>query len=367
MADIRIERLARLLVEYSLEVQPGQVIEISGAPVASPLLAASYRQVLEKGAHPITRIPLPGTQEMMLQHGSDAQLEYVSQPERYAIEQADGLLRVLSETNTKSMSGVLPERQQRAQRARTELRRTMLQRASTGDLAWVLTLFPTDAYAQDAEMSLADYEEFVYGAGLLDDDDPVARWRETSREQQRLIDWLSEKSEIRVVAEDTDLTVRTGGRTWINADGKRNFPDGEIFTGPIEESAEGHVRFTFPSIAGGRSVEDIRLEFREGKVVDASAGKNEEFLESMLNADEGARYLGEFAFGTNWGIQRFTGNTLFDEKIGGTLHMAIGAGYPDSGSTNLSTVHWDMILDLRPGSEVYVDGQLFIKDGEFQV
>jgi aminopeptidase len=367
MADVRIDQLAKLLVEYSLDVQPGQVIEIGGSPVASPLLLAAYRHVLERGAHPITRISLPGVQEMMLKNGSDEQLEYISAYERYGIEQADGLIRVLSETNTKSMSGVDPERQQRAQRARTELRQTMMQRASTGELAWILTLFPTDAYAQDAEMSLADYEEFVYGAGLLDDPDPVASWRAISKEQERLMNWLSDKNEIRIVAEDTDLTLQTGGRTWINADGKHNFPDGEIFTGPIEDSANGHVRFTFPSIASGRAVEGIRLEFREGKVVNASASKNEEFLQIMLNADEGARYLGEFAFGTNRGIQQYTGNTLFDEKIGGTLHMAIGAGYPESGSQNQSTVHWDMILDLRPGSEVYVDGELFSKDGEFKV
>jgi aminopeptidase len=367
MADVRIDQLGRLLVEYSLNVQPGQVIEISGSPIASPLLLSAYRHVLERGAHPITRISMPGIHELMFQRGSDEQLEFVGPFERYGIEQADGLIRVLSETNTKSMSGVAPERQQRAQRARTELRQTMMQRSSTGDLAWCLTLFPTDAYAQEAEMSLADYEEFVYGAGLLDDADPVASWRAISKEQDRLIDWLSTKNEVRILAEDTDLTLQTGGRTWINADGEHNFPDGEIFTGPIEDSANGHIRFTFPSIAGGRAVEGIQLEFRDGKVVNASASKNEEFLQSMLEADEGARYLGEFAFGTNRGIQKYTGNTLFDEKIGGTLHMAIGAGYPESGSKNQSTVHWDMILDLRPGSEVYVDGELFTKDGEFKV
>jgi aminopeptidase len=367
MSDVRIERLGRLLVEYSLDVKPGQIIEIGGNPVASPLIAAIYRNVLLRGGHPIPRIGLPGLAEILFQHASDEQLEYVSPVERYAIEQADGMARVLSDTNTRSLSGIDPERQQRAQRARTDLRQTHMQRAAAGDLKWIITLFPTEAYAQDAEMSLADYEEFVYGAGLLDDDDPVARWREVSAEQARLIEWLSDKREIRVVAEDTDLTVNVGGRTWVNADGVHNFPDGEIFTGPVEESVEGTIRFTFPSIASGRAVEDIQLEFREGIVTRATASKNEEFLQRMLETDEGARYIGEFAFGTNRGIQRYTGNTLFDEKIGGTLHMAIGAGYPQTGSQNQSAVHWDIILDLRTGSEVYVDGELFMKDGDFTV
>ena len=367
MADSRIDQLGRLLVEYSIDVQPGQVIEISGGPVASPLIQAAYKYTLLRGGHPVTRITLPGLTELMFEHGSDEQLRHLTPIDRYGIEKADGLIRLMSETNTRSLTNVDPARQQLAQKARGELRNTMLKRAAAEELAWVLTLFPTEAYAQDAEMSLAEYEEFVYGAGLLDDPDPVARWREISREQQRTIDWLSEKKEIRIQAEGTDLTVQTGGRTWINADGNHNFPDGEIFTGPIEDSANGHVSFTFPSTMNGRSVEGIKLEFKDGKVVNASANKNEEYLISTLDTDEGARYLGEFAFGTNRGIQKFTGNTLFDEKIGGTLHMAVGAGYPQTGSRNTSAVHWDMIVDLRSGSEVHVDGELFSKDGAFQI
>jgi aminopeptidase len=367
MADARIERLGKLMVEYSIDVQPGQVIEISGGPVASPLIQAAYKYTLLRGGHPVTRVALPGITELMFEHASEEQLQYLSPVERWGMEEADGLIRMLSDTNTKSLTGVDPARQQLAQRTRGEMRQTMMNRAATGDLAWVLTLFPTEAYAQDAEMSLAEYEEFVYGAGLLDDPDPVARWQEISAEQQRLCDWLSSRNEIRVQAPGTDFTVQVGGRTWINADGKHNFPDGEIFTGPVEDSANGHVSFTFPSTMSGRSVQGIKLEFRNGKVVNASADRNQDYLINTLDTDEGARYLGEFAFGTNRGIQKFTGNTLFDEKIGGTLHMAVGAGYPQSGSKNQSAVHWDMILDLRNGSEVHVDDELFIKDGEFVV
>jgi aminopeptidase len=367
MADVRIDRLGKLMVEYSVDVQPGQIIEISGGANAAPLIQAAYKYTLIRGGHPIVRPTLPGITELMFKYANDEQLQYLSPIDRWAIEEADGLIRVMSETNTRSLTGVNPARQQLAQKARGEIRQTMMNRAATDDLAWVLTLFPTDAYAQDAEMSLAEYEDFVYGAGLLDDPDPVARWQEISAEQQRLIDWLSSRNEIRIQSEGTDLTIQTGGRTWINADGKYNFPDGEIFTGPVEHSASGHVFFTFPSTMSGRSVEGIKLEFKEGKVVSASADKNEEYLISTLDTDEGARYLGEFAFGTNRGIQKYTGNTLFDEKIGGTLHMAVGAGYPQSGSQNKSAVHWDMILDLRGGSEVHVDGELFIKDGEFVI
>jgi aminopeptidase len=367
MADVRIDRLGKLMVEYSIDVQPGQVVEISGGANAAPLLQAAYKYTLLRGGYPIVRPAIPGITELMFEHATDDQLQYISPIDRWSIEEADGLIRVMSETNTRSLTGVDPSRQQLAQKARGEIRQTMMNRAATGDLAWVLTLFPTEAYAQDAEMSLFEYEEFVYGAGLLDDPDPVARWREISTEQQRLCGWLASRNEIRILAEGTDFTVQAGGRTWINADGKHNFPDGEIFTGPIENSANGHVSFTFPSTMNGRSVEGIKLEFKDGKVVNASADKNEEYLISTLDTDEGARYLGEFAFGTNQGIQKFTGNTLFDEKIGGTLHMAVGAGYPQSGSTNKSAVHWDMIMDLRNGSEVHVDGDLFIKDGKFVV
>jgi aminopeptidase len=367
MADARIDRLGKLLVEYSVDVQPGQLIEIRGAANAAPLLQSIYKYVLQRGGHPILQASIPGIPELLYQHGSDQQLKHISPHDKWSVANADGLIRVVSETNTRSLSRVDPAKQQLVQRSRGELQRTIMSRAAEGSLNWVLTLVPTDAYAQDAEMSLAEYEEFVYGAGLLDDPDPVARWKEISIEQQRLCDWLSTRNEIRIKSDGTDFTVQTGGRTWINADGKHNFPDGEIFTGPLETSANGHVSFTFPSIMNGRTVEGIRLEFKDGKVINASADKNEEYLISTLDTDEGARYLGEFAFGTNKGIQQFTGSTLFDEKIGGTFHMAVGAGYPQTGSENKSSVHWDMISDLRPGGEVHVDGELFIKDGKFTV
>jgi aminopeptidase len=368
MADRRLEVLSRILVEYSLDVQPGQLVTITASsPQAAPLIRESYRQVIARGGHPLVQVGIPGLSEILFRNASDEQLRYVRPDERITPETADAALSIMSDVNTKSLSGVDPSRQQIRQQARSELTQTYLQRSAEGKLRWCLTLFPTEAYAQDAEMSLADYEEFVYSAGLLDADDPVKEWRDVSREQQRLVDWLNDKKRVRVTAPGTDLTLEIAGRKFINADGKYNFPDGEIFTGPVENSVNGHVRFTFPSSVAGREVEDIRLWFENGKVVKASAEKNEEYLQRVLDTDEGARYLGEFAFGTNRGIRQFTSNILFDEKIGGTMHMAIGSSYPETGGTNQSAVHWDMICDLRQESEVRVDDQLFIKDGEFQI
>jgi aminopeptidase len=230
-----------------------------------------------------------------------------------------------------------------------------------------VALFPTDAYAQDADMSLADYTEFVYAACHLDDDDPVAFWRGVSAEQERLVTWLADKRELHVLGPDTDLRVGVAGRSWMNANGRRNMPDGEIFTGPQEDAVNGVVRFSFPSQVQGREVEDIRLRFEGGRVVEATAAKNQDYLKRMLELDEGARRLGEFAIGTNYGITQFTKNILFDEKIGGTMHMAIGAGYPETGSRNESAIHWDMICDLRQGSTITADGQLFAKDGRIVI
>jgi aminopeptidase len=244
------------------------------------------------------------------------------------------------------------------------MRRT-LDRAAAGELAWCSTLFPTPAFAQDAEMSLDEYEDFVFQACHVTDPDPVAVWRRFADRQARLVDRLSDKREVRLVGPDTDLVVSVAGRTWINCDGKNNFPDGEVFTGPVETATHGHVRFSYPAVLGGREVSDVRLWFENGRVVRATAAKNNDFLQTSLNVDDGARILGEFAIGTNYGVTRFTKNILFDEKIGGTVHMALGTAYPESGGQNRSALHWDMVCDLRQGGEVWVDGELLSKNGQF--
>jgi len=241
-----------------------------------------------------------------------------------------------------------------------------MERAAVGEMRWCGTQYPTEAHAQDAEMSLTDYEDFVFKSCLLDQDDPGAGWQGVRDSQQHIVDYLMAHDTIHIVAPGTDLTYRTGGRIWINSDGKHNFPSGEVFTGPHEDSAEGHVRFSYPAIYNGREVEDVRLTFKAGKVVEATAGRGQEFLLAMLDTDPGARYLGEVAFGLNYGIQRFTRNILFDEKIGGTMHMALGRAYPDTGGKNDSAIHWDLISDLREG-EVYADGELCYRAGKFLI
>jgi aminopeptidase len=358
-----MEQWARVLVGYSIGVRPGETVAIQGGVAAEPLLRAIYREVVARGGLPVMIPAFSGLAAELIAAGSDAQLGYVSPVERFGREQADAMITVGAETNTRASSAVEPARQRVYERARADLRQTYLQRAAKGDLRWSSTLFPTDAFAQDAEMATEDFAEFVFAACKLNQPDPVAAWTALHDEQARLIDWLTPKDEIHVVGPETDLRLSVKGRTWINSDGHRNFPSGEIFTGPIETSAEGHVRCSYPVVTSGREIVDVRLRFSGGKVVDASAAKNEEYLLETLDTDEGARYLGEFAIGTNFDITRFTRNILLDEKIGGTVHMAIGAGYPDSGSINRSAIHWDLICDLRQGGTVTVDGEVFLRDG----
>jgi aminopeptidase len=365
--DPRMERWAETLVTWSTSVQSGDTVSIIGSTAAEPLLRAIYRAVLRHGGHPVFVLDLPGAEADFFALASDEQLGYVSPVDRFPAEQADVRIIVERETNTRALSSIDPSRQAIRSRARRELRQTAFRRAASGEMRWSLTMFPTDAFAMDAGMSTDEFAAFLYEACHLDRDDPAAAWRELSGEQARLIDWLSPRSEIHLTGPDTDLTLSVAGRRWINSDGKRNFPSGEIFTGPVETSANGHVRFSFPVMTEGREVRDIRLRFADGFVVDATAAAGEEFLIATLDTDPGARRLGEFAFGTNMAIQRFTGTILLDEKIGGTVHMAVGAGYPDSGSLNESAVHWDMICDLRAAGEVTVDGVPFLRGGRFLV
>jgi aminopeptidase len=367
MADPRTETVARILVDYSVNIQPGEFVQIRGTPEGAPLILAVYQRVLERGGHPWLRLGLDDAAEILFKYASDEQLDFVPEVDRKLIEELDANIGIWTESNTKALTNVDPARQARLSAARRPLSERFYERAAAKEVKWTATVYPTLAFAQDAEMSLREFEDFVYNAALVHEPDPIAAWQATSVEQQRLIDWLGDKDEVQLLGPNTDLTLSIKERAWINADGHENFPDGEIFTAPIENSVNGHVRFTYPACTGGREVEDVQLWFEDGKVVKATAAKNEEFLLTMLDTDEGARYLGEFAFGTNKGVQRFTKNILFDEKIGGTVHMAVGMGYPETGSQNKSAIHWDMICDLRKGGEVLVDGVPFAKDGKFLI
>jgi aminopeptidase len=367
MADPRVETVAEILVDYSVAVQPNQLVRISGAPEGTPLILAVYQKVLERGAHPFFQVEPREAEELFYTYAGDAQLDYVPAFVKDTVEQIDASIEIWTEANTKALTNANPAKQARRSVARRPLLNRVLERAAREQLRWSGTLHPTQAFAQDAEMSLREFEDFVYGACLVHEPDPIRAWKKVSKEQQRIVRWLSKARRIHVVGPDTDLKLEVAGRKWINCDGRENFPDGEIFTGPIEDSVNGHIRYTYPACHYGREVEDVRLQFKDGRVVKATAAKNEEFLLNMLKTDKGACYIGEFAFGTNSGIQRFTRNTLFDEKIGGTIHLAIGTGLPESGSKNRSAIHWDMVCDLRKGGEVRVDGALFLKDGRILI
>jgi aminopeptidase len=365
LADPRVERLADVLVAYSTGVEEGQTVLLETTPLAAPLLRELYRRVLASGGHPQVRLALDGATEALLSEGSEEQLEWVNPMRLEDFGQADIRIAVEAGWNSRELTGVEPARQARYSLARESLRERYLERSRLGQLRSVVTAFPTLASAQDAEMSFDDYEDFVYRAGLLDHDDPVAAWRALGERLGRLAEWLGERREIRVVTEGTDLTLGVAGRTWIPCDGKENFPDGEVFTGPEEGSAEGHISFSYPASFGGRRIRGIRLRFEQGEVVEAAADEGQAFLEEMLAMDEGAKRVGEFAFGMNDAVQEFTGHTLYDEKIGGTVHLALGMSYPESGGVNQSALHWDLVCDLRSGSEVYADGELVYRDGEF--
>jgi len=363
MVDPRVETVAKILVDYSVEVQPNQLVRITGGPEGAPLILAVYKKVLERGAHPFLQVELGEAEELLYTYASDAQLDYVPPFMREVVEQIDASIGIWTDVNTKQLTNADPAKQSRRAVARRPFSERLLERAAKKELRWTGTLYPTQAFAQDAEMSLREFEDFVYKACLVHEPDPIKAWRTISKKQQRLVDWLNKARQIHVVGPDTDLKLEVTGREWVNCDGHENFPDGEIFTGPIEESVNGHIRYTYPACHFGREVEDVRLQFKDGKVIKATAAKNEQFLLKMLETDEGARYVGEFAFGTNSGIQRFTKNTLFDEKIGGTIHLALGKGFLETGSKNKSAIHWDMVCDLRDDGEVRVDGTLFLKDG----
>jgi aminopeptidase len=367
MTDIRIQKLADLLVNYSVGVKPGEKVFINASALAEPLVKEVYVKVLEAKGNPFPIVALPGLEELLYRYGSDAQLQYVPEPFKLIMETYDVRISLGGSANTKALNNINPDRIVIRDQAFAGIMQTFMQRSAAGKLRWVGTLFPTHAFAQDAGMSLTEYEEFVYAACMPDFNDPIAYWQRFATRQQKIVDWLKGKRSVHLTGPETDLTLSIEGRTFINACGHHNMPDGEVFTGPVENSVNGHVRFSYPTIYQGREVNGVNLTLSQGKVIAASAATNQEFLLKTLDTDPGARYVGEFAIGTNEGITQFTRQILYDEKFGGSFHMALGAGYPDTGSKNQSAIHWDMICDLRNGGEIRVDGELLYQNGKFVI
>jgi aminopeptidase len=365
--DTRIESLAKLLINYSLELKPRQLLKISGEPVAEPLIKALYKEALSVGAYPYVDLSLIDLREVFFKNANDDQLKYLSPLGMFEIEKIDALLSIWGTTNTKNMSNIDPSRQKLYSQTVRPYRDRYFARTDEHSLHWCGTQFPTLAHAQDAEMSLDEYENFVYRAGHVHESDPVAYWLKIRDEQDRLANILNQAEIIHLRADGTDLTLNVKGRKWVNCCGQQNFPDGEIFTSPIEDSANGTIRFSFPAFYSGREVIGVNLKYKDGVIVEASAEKNQEFLLAMLDTDEGSRKVGEFAIGTNYEITKFTKNTLFDEKIGGTCHMAVGAGLGEAGGKNKSSIHWDMVCDLKKGGEITADGKTVYRNGAFVI
>jgi len=360
-----VVKLAELITRYCIGVRKNDEVLITGGYVALPLIKELVRSIVVRGGYPIVMFSEEELEEVFMKYADKEVLTHVSPIEEFILEKIDARISILSSTHTKYLSSIDPERVKLRSSARRRLTEIFMRRDAEGNLRWCVAPYPTKALAQEAEMSLVDYMDFVYKACMVDREDPVKEWQEFTKYLNKIEDRiLSKADEIHVVAEDTDLRLKVGGRTWIVDDGKKNMPGGEIFTGPIEDSIEGTIRFTYPAIWRGIMVEDVRLKFKRGEVVDARASKGEEFLKKILEIDEGSKRVGEFAFGLNYNVTRFTKAILFDEKIGGTIHMALGAGYPITGSKNVSAIHWDMIKDMRKG-KVYIDGDLVYENGKF--
>jgi aminopeptidase len=370
MKDPRIINLAKILVHYSAQVKKDDKVMIRGFPLepnAAPLIEEVYRQVLIAGGHPHIQLDLENIPYIFLTEASEDQLLQPNLVTQMVAEQFDVDIRVSSASNTRSLTSVKPEVWKSFNQANKEINSTWFRRSTSGDLRWVVSRYPTSAYAQDAGMNLIEFSDFLYHICYADREDPVATWEKVRDDQEKLIRWLDGKKHIRLIGQDIDLEMSIAGRKFINCCGRANIPDGEIFTGPVEESVNGHVRFSFPSIWSGVEVNGVELVFENGRVVKASAEKNEEFLQGILAVDEGVRWLGEFGIGTNYQINSFTNNMLFDEKIGGTIHLAIGAGFPETGSKNTSSIHWDMLFDMRDGGRILVDDELFYDTGKFKI
>jgi aminopeptidase len=367
MADQRIQNFARILVEYSTRIKAGDRVFIEATTEALPMVQEVYKQIVEKGGHPYIQMEFPEQQELFYEYIPEAQVAHKNELMAYAYENFEARIRLWSEANTSALSGADPKKQSAHAEANASILRAQMQRGATDEFKWCTTLYPTRAYAMQAGMGFADYQDFYFKAVHAMEPDPVAYWTQVKAKQQKYVDALAGHDQIALRGPNVDLTLSIKGRIFKNSYGLHNMPDGEIFTGPVESSLNGWVKYTFPALNDGHIVEGAELKFKDGQVVSATSRTDQDYLQAQLKTDAGASYVGEFAIGLNKDIDRFTGHILLDEKIGGSFHMALGAGYPETGSQNKSAIHWDMICDLRKDSEILVDGELFYKDGVFVI
>jgi aminopeptidase len=366
MADPRIVKLAKLLVNYSLELNKGDYMLLESYDIASDLVREVFREAIRAGAYVDTNIFLPGLSYIFYNEAAEEQLKFVSPYMKFKAENYSAFLMIYGQHNLKELTSVPGERIKTLAQAGREINLRLMERMSDrNDLKWCGTLYPSHSGAQEAEMSTEEYENFVYKACGLENEDPVAFWKSVSAKQEKLCEYLNGVKKLRIISKDTNLVMDVTGRKWINCDGKENMPDGEIFTCPHIKSVEGYISYSYPVVAVGKEINGIRLEFNNGKVVKAAADKGEDFLNSLLDIDDGSRYLGEIGIGTNYNIKRFTRNILFDEKIGGTIHTAIGNSFAEAGGDNQSGIHLDMVCDMQNQGEIYVDDKLIYRNGKF--
>lgn len=360
-------KLAQILVDHSTSVKPGDRVAIETTTNASEVAEHIYELVLQRGGHPHLLLNFPDQDRILFKNANDDQLAYTPAFQKLVTDQFEVYIRVRADIDPLGLRDIPAEKQSLRQKGMAPVRNRMIQRGADSSLRWVLTQFPTEGYAKEAGMSLAEYTKFLLSACHADDNtaNPVAHWEFVRTQQSRMIESIEGHDEIKLFGPNVDLRLSIKGRKFNNSYGKHNLPDGEIYTGPVEDSASGWVKFTYPAIYQGQAVEGVELKFEKGRVVFAHANVGQDLLSAMVNSDEGSHYLGEFAIGTNFEIDRFTRNILFDEKLGGTFHLALGAGYPETGSKNTSTIHWDMICDMRSDSEMSVDGNVIYRNGKF--
>lgn len=349
-----VKTLAETLVHYSTQVKKGDRVLIQGTELARPLVEEVYREVVRAGGYPTANLQFGSLSRIFLTEASEEQLDQLNPILDFTYRNSDVIINILSSENTRALTGVDPARQQRLQKTMHPLQKYIME----AKVRWCVTAFPTPAQAQDAGMSLDEYADFIFGATNID-------WPATVAMMKKVKDVFDAGDQVRLVGKETDLTFSVKGRPGIVDNGKYNMPGGEVFYAPLEKTVNGHIFYEYPAVYGGREVSGIRLTFRDGRVVEATADKGKDFLSEMLNTDEGARYLGEFGIGTNYGIARFTKNILFDEKMGGTIHLAVGRAYGEGGGTNESAIHWDMVKEMRQDGEIHLDGRLVQKDGKF--
>lgn len=360
-----LEKYGKLLTDYCLGIKPGDKLFIATTFLAEPLVRAVYKAAYQAGAALVEcDFAFRERERLFYEYASDQALATVSPLYKMGMEEFDCYLAIRAPYNLREMQNSAGDRNDLRRNALAPINKVYFERTATRDLRRNLCQYPTDASAQEAGMSLSEYEHFVFDACKLYETDPAAGWLAVRKNQQKITDHLNRCSTVRYLADGTDITFSTAGRTWINSDGQTNMPSGEVYTSPVEDAVNGVVHFSFPCIYQGVTVESVTLWVKDGYIQKWEARQGKAFLDRIFEQD-GTRRFGEAAIGTNYNIRQITKNILFDEKIGGSIHMAIGQSYLQTGGKNESLVHWDMITDMKSGGEIWADGELIYKNGYF--